>query len=136
MKNEFVATLSEEYLNDHTWEHRQGFEQSFDRDFTRGSDGDYLDSDVQLLWLGYEAGTLHAAEQMAKHQWQPIESAPRDGTSVLVACSHGLYSVAWEDHNIEWWHVDDNKHGPYPLRGSGPTHWMPLPPAPEKGGAA
>lgn len=64
--------------------------------------------------------------------WQPIDSAPMDGTSVLVFCSHGQYVARYSEYDIDWWHVDDNKHGPFPLRGSAPTHWMRLPEPPNE----
>ena len=62
-------------------------------------------------------------------EWQPIKTAPK-GIDVLVSCPHGMYVANYYDLDIEWWHVDDNKHGPFPLRGAPPTHWMPLPPPP------
>jgi hypothetical protein len=73
----------------------------------------------------------NAAPKQAEPSWKPIESAPKDGTDVLVHCSHGTYVAAYIEHNIEYWHVDDNKYGPFPLRGASPTHWMPLPTPPE-----
>lgn len=72
--------------------------------------------------------------------WLPIESAPKDGRDILVYFkTAGIRQVSWCDSDGDpkgeyaIWHVDDNKHGPYPLRGycSGDeTHWMPLPAAP------
>lgn len=70
--------------------------------------------------------------------WQPIETAPKDGTDILVTVGTGgrCHVVAWLDEHGEpsaeygWWRVDDNKHGPYSLRGASPTHWMPLPDPP------
>lgn len=64
---------------------------------------------------------------------QPISTAPRDGTWVLLWSKnllHGQCSFAvaqYIQHDIEWWHVHDGKFGPYPIRGEAPTHWMPLP---------
>jgi len=73
-------------------------------------------------------------------QWQPIETAPKDGTTILVWFrQHGAMTVCWGDrdynHTSEYaiWLVDDHKHGPYPVRGysrGDDTHWMPLPPPP------
>lgn len=73
--------------------------------------------------------------------WQPIETAPKDGTTVLVWFKpHGCMSVRWTDRDEgptskhAHWHVDDYKHGPHPVRGykdEDTTHWMPLPEAPE-----
>lgn len=63
-------------------------------------------------------------------EWQPIETAPKDGTEVLgywpraVACSPDAYDVVrW--HGGEWRDRfdDDSKF-------SAPSHWMPLPAPP------
>lgn len=76
----------------------------------------------------------HAAE------WRPIETAPRDGTTILVYFrQHGAMTVRSDDEHDpcdDWrlWYVDDHKHGPYVVRGYRPgddTHWMPLPQPPK-----
>jgi len=82
------------------------------------------------------------ARLKAGRGWQPIETAPKDGTLILVSFgAKGVRAVYWED---DLWCVDDDKHGPYPLRGysystfTAPTHWMPMPEKPSeevKGGA-
>lgn len=78
---------------------------------------------------GLERMALAALEQ----EWRPIETAPKDHTWILVWCEHGQYVVGWNDEDgIGWWVVDDNKHGPYMLRGSAPTHWFPLPTPPRE----
>ena len=69
--------------------------------------------------------------------WQPIETAPKDGTTILVYFrQHGAMTVFWGDHDYDHtseyatWLVEDHKHGPYPVRGyskGDDTHWMPLP---------
>ena len=76
-----------------------------------------------------KAAELRAAMGAGEDGWRPIETAPKDGRSVLVVSSHGHYVAMWAD---DWWHVDDNKHGPFPLRGASPTHWMTLPAAPNE----
>jgi hypothetical protein len=63
-------------------------------------------------------------------EWMDIETAPRDGTAVLLFGCRQICVARYVEHDIEWWHVDDNKFGPWPLRGPAPTHWMPLPPPP------
>lgn len=69
--------------------------------------------------------------------WQPIETAPKDETPVILYIPPGTYrsgfmcSAHWTKHNIEYWHVDDNKNEPYPLRGGSPTHWHLLPEPPQ-----
>ena len=61
--------------------------------------------------------------------WKPIETAPKDGQAILVTDGGGCYCVEWSEE-FDWWTVDDNKLGPFRLRGSAPTHWMPTPAAP------
>jgi hypothetical protein len=73
-------------------------------------------------------------------EWQAIETAPKDGTAILVYgpgllreidgnCAVARWLVR-EFSAIPWWTVSDGKFGPYDLRGPSPTHWMPLPPPP------
>lgn len=63
-----------------------------------------------------------------QNEWQPIETAPKDGTRVLVWRKHEAgYSQASRlgvDYykNGSWWGS---------RRLMPPTHWMPLPQAPE-----
>ena len=62
------------------------------------------------------------AAQAAAVQWQPIETAPKDGKELILlwvpAMGHGLmkWNGIWDDrvYNCD-----------------GPTHWMPLPSAPK-----
>jgi hypothetical protein len=66
--------------------------------------------------------------------WQPIKTAPRDGTNILLAwgqdgVSQGCYVPGWvkpwrfldTQDGITWLvnHAVDNEYGP--------THWQPLP---------
>ena len=69
-------------------------------------------------------------------KWMTIDSAPKDGTSILVAATGfdaNIGVVAWDDTWCDgWWMCDDGKQAmELPLRGPEPTHWMPLPPAPK-----
>lgn len=70
-------------------------------------------------------------------QWMPIETAPKDGTPVLIwgatLCVPGemVVGIRSDEHDdLELWDIHDGKHGPHRLRGPSPTHWMPLPAAP------
>jgi hypothetical protein len=62
-------------------------------------------------------------------EWQPIETAPRDG--VIMGFKFGkymepVYCVSWVEKRDRYWRS---------VRGDrveAPTHWMPLPPLPSK----
>lgn len=69
-------------------------------------------------------------------QWQPIETAPKDGTHIL-AYGESRYSIVEAETQaiIFWWEKPcDLGHWTtlYGLEGMvfRPTHWMPLPPNP------
>lgn len=73
--------------------------------------------------------------------WQPIETAPRDGTGILVWTERGCFSVEWNGPSLprfeqnesaysDGWYVDNGSRDLYDLRGPSPTHWMPLPEPP------
>ena len=81
------------------------------------------------------------ASRPAVDAWQPIETAPKDGTRILIDFgTKGVLQVAWQDRDGDGfaiWCVDDEKFGPYPLRGyidkpdspTRPRAWMPTPAA-------
>lgn len=60
------------------------------------------------------------------NEWQPIASAPRDGTRVLIADMDAWMAVArfWPG-NMRW--IEDAASG---MTLNDPSHWMPLPPPP------
>ena len=60
-------------------------------------------------------------------EWQPIETAPKDGTRVLLARRDWLESMAlgfWSDDLGEWKSVIGASF-------LGATHWAPLPEPPK-----
>ena len=67
----------------------------------------------------------------AENEWQPIETAPKDGTVVLVgrfvddgqAYCNGLIAV-------DWYRGPDMQWGMFSKRYWPATHWMPLPKPP------
>lgn len=82
-----------------------------------------------------EADTLElhpkfdAAEKDAVMEWQPIETAPKDGTEILVHTRYGnFYVVGYDDVFSAPWRVRNDEG----LTETAPTHWMPLPPPPIK----
>ena len=62
--------------------------------------------------------------------WQPIETAPRDGTPILLWAGSldwrdlGVPSIGWMSNTMNVWCMKSaDAHEP--------THWMPLPQNPE-----
>jgi len=75
-------------------------------------------------------------------EWQPIESAPKDGTEILLYrpsdCDWARVVVGlWEDDRYAvkpkpyWRHGKQHFTGIREARVYQPTHWMPLPGAPK-----
>lgn len=73
-------------------------------------------------------------------EWQPIETAPKDGAAVLVTNGGGVwiakhkavYQSGYKPDN-PWFCLMLNKdHIPPKLRRGCPTHWMPLPSLPDE----
>lgn len=62
--------------------------------------------------------------------WQPIETAPKDGSTFLAWCGKEVDFFRWQDAYLDrpvGWR--SSFIAVYP-EGKGPTHWMPLPAAP------
>ena len=62
-------------------------------------------------------------------EWKPIETAPKDGTPVLVAWSGLSFHPVVAHYEGCLWGTLSAGFGFEPL--CAPTHWMPLPPSPE-----
>ncbi len=60
-------------------------------------------------------------------EWQPIESAPRDGTLILAVEKGGPILIEWESggRNEGFWRDQDH------YVHTEATHWMPLPEPPK-----
>lgn len=84
------------------------------------------------------AAALRDAAAKAAPQWQPIETAPKDGRSILLYSPSGaMVKASWEDVDFDEfrgvslydWVASGCVFAEWEMR-SQPTHWMPLPPAP------
>jgi hypothetical protein len=74
-----------------------------------------------------------AIEIVRKHTgWQPISTAPKDGTRILVFQNGGRGIAWWQGTGGEPSHLWCHHDGDFRAY-CNPTHWMPLPPPPEQG---
>jgi hypothetical protein len=71
---------------------------------------------------------------MLTDEWQPIETAPRDETAVLL-----YFPGSWETDGVRvgWWHEGawyEHEWSSNPMTDfyEEPTHWMPLPHPPQE----
>ena len=85
-------------------------------------------------WAIVLAKHREAAVAAALPVWRPIESEPRDGTTVLLWDGENVGMAAWDSDRLEWVlpiHSDrpseaDHLYVAYDHS----THWMPLPQPP------
>lgn len=93
------------------------------------SDGNNVSAYIVQASLDKARQVLEATEGAAHEKgWRPIETAPKDGYHVLLYCDYyGVGRCAWESWRGVW-RSDDPNHG---IGFPQPTHWMPLPDAPE-----
>jgi len=72
-----------------------------------------------LFYDAFAALAINAS----KPQWRPIETAPRDGTQVIVCRNDGGYIGGAHFVADNWWALEKESH-------CNPTHWQPLPEPP------
>ena len=58
-------------------------------------------------------------------EWQPIETAPKDGTMILAFGKQEIYLIFW----VKGYWI--NREYDYLVPNDTYTHWMPLPNPPE-----
>ena len=78
---------------------------------------------------------MSSADREQVMDWQPIETAPKDGTKILVFVEDDVYQANW--HNKRGWEFPIADQHPscgcgYCMGGEDhPKWWMPMPKAPE-----
>ncbi len=69
-------------------------------------------------------------------EWQPIETAPKNADILLYCPRRGVVCGRWSDERYAtkpkpyWTHDRERLFGVRETREDQPTHWMPLPEAP------
>lgn len=96
-----------------------------------------LDLALELYWANESPraeGPLTQLIELLKNPWLAIETAPKDGTGILVTDGDWVGEVSWmvrwyNDKTNQGWMIAncDEEYGHYVV----PTHWMPLPAPPE-----
>ena len=87
----------------------------------------------KCIWPGEsaDATTTGGPTLIATPQWRPIETAPKDGTEILVAAE----SILLADHQLvdmsSWWQTGKRWSG-FPPALWRVTHWMPKPDPPPR----
>ncbi len=67
-------------------------------------------------------------------EWQPIETAPRDGTHVIVAYDEIVGEARFDDEggpHAGWYWTDQHWTDAVGGEAFYPTHWQPLPEPPK-----
>lgn len=64
------------------------------------------------------------------NEWQLIETAPKDGTCVLLFTTYGCIEGFWSDDEFLQDVCAASYDMAYTYIQCYPTHWMPLPPPP------
>lgn len=72
------------------------------------------------------------AWEAAKPKWQPIETAPKDYTLIILNESDSVFAGVWIDNpnhfgEIGWYESTYFESLWYSHHPCNPTHWMPLP---------
>jgi hypothetical protein len=82
---------------------------------------------LEIDLLRHQVEELKAAQWREAPEWMPIESAPKDGSQVLLFCNESDIPITggyWYGKKQSW------ICGGYMRSQFPPTHWQPLPPLP------
>ncbi len=100
-------------------------------------------SKTRLLWRKAIVRQLKAARKERDEAlgWQPIETAPKDGTRFCASNGKETYTTWWQSYYEKWPHDEGGptfryqwtckQNTSHSFFYEKPTHWMPLPEAPK-----
>ena len=87
-----------------------------------------LDHNLPIHALAQAILASPVMDAIRQPHWLPIDSAPKDGTNILVACRDTPEAGIAYWSRRGWLDIEDDEGW---CEGFGPTHWMPLPAAPK-----
>jgi hypothetical protein len=93
----------------------------------------HFDSKAQADALLF-ARDIIAAHEATKPGWQPMGTAPKDGTNILLLNDKGNMAAGMWLNGVlgaGWFLRGGNEPDYFFNNHRGPTHWMPLPAAPD-----
>ena len=99
--------------------------------------GDALAKQMGIGYYYVTAETARAALAVVPMpEWQPIETAPKDGTVILVCGNNarGVYYVTDAKWSCGAWCLFDCAEDSHTYPSDYHTHWQPLPTPPERAG--
>jgi hypothetical protein len=86
-----------------------------------------------MSWAFHMAASIMEQQhEVEMSEWQPIETAPKDGTTILAFFADRVGYVARQDVQAVAWRENDgwaSTQTGWTL--AWPTHWMPLPDPPK-----
>ncbi len=94
----------------------------------RDEEGDYRAWDVQDEWNVWQAAIAWMQSQQA---WRPMDSAPKDGTKILLCDGYEYCAALWDFGS--WWE-QSYREGRLDVSLTEWKGWLPLPPMPEEKG--
>ena len=68
--------------------------------------------------------------ERAVRGWQPIETAPKDGSTFLACSGDWMTTCCWNKHRVDW--CECGPHYPAYPQDERPEFWMLLPVGPNK----
>lgn len=91
---------------------------------------------VKAVERAFELAMPEIRAALTQDKWQPIETAPKDGTDILIANKHTMFIALGDEDEPDYWWVKDwleeRKVYGWTKSSFKPTRWQPLPPPQEQ----
>ena len=87
----------------------------------------------RLVELDAARAALESAGQVRGDGWLPIESAPKDGTTIIVFRPNANNKYILRVSADRWLEIDGRGVWAKSNASTQPTHWQPLPVSPDEG---